>query len=515
MTRTRRLPALGAYLSLALLAAWAAPSSRADDPKGPSTAGRKPGEVALRPATVTPMGTADPVEYEEGILFVPENRAEPNSRLIRVGFARFKATRPTTAPPVFYLPGGPGESYLTDVSRSFRGFDPYRAVADVVVVDQRGFSPRGDTITYTHKFAGDPLDRPSDMARDTADFVALARGAVADAARNGVDLRGYTAPECADDVDDLRKALGHDKITLCGTSFGSQWSFTTMRRHPGIVARALLSGVEPLDCGYDMPSHVFAAVQRMWWEAEKDPALRPYIPPGGLTAAAREILKRLDREPARVVVRDEKAGQDVTVALGASDFRRDFLRLAEPASLIAVHQGRYADWAKPIPNRRRAKEYTFNLLGPLIDTGLGVTPRRGFLLRTDPGSEFLGHWNFDDYLATAEIWPTADVGDAFRAEVVCDIPIVFAQGDWDTSTPVENLLTVVPYFPNNRVLIAEHGRHGVLGPINRANPPVMAKLLEFVRTGDLSVVPPFVSLPVTKFRVPDFAPAAGGPPSGD
>jgi len=29
-----------------------------------------------------------------------------------------------------------------------------------------------------------------------------------------------------------------------------------MRRHQDVITRALLSGVEPLDYGYDMPSHV-------------------------------------------------------------------------------------------------------------------------------------------------------------------------------------------------------------------------------------------------------------------
>jgi hypothetical protein len=63
------------------------------------------------------------------------------------------------------------------------------------------------------------------------------------------------------------------------------------------------------------------------------------------------------------------------------------------------------------------------MIGPLIDTSLGVTPKREYLLRTDAGTEFLGHWNFDSYLATADIWPTEDVGDEFRTEVVSHIPV--------------------------------------------------------------------------------------------
>jgi pimeloyl-ACP methyl ester carboxylesterase len=167
------------------------------------------------------------------------------------------------------------EQRLSDIHR-------YRGVSDVVIVDQRGFSRRGDILTFPPPTPEQPLDQPGSLECTCADFATMARAAVAQYAKQGIDLRGYTVKECADDINDLRKALGYDQLTLVGTSFGSQWSFAIMRRHPHTVARALLSRVEPLDYGYDMPAHVLAGVQRMWWEAEKDPRLQPYLPPGGL-----------------------------------------------------------------------------------------------------------------------------------------------------------------------------------------------------------------------------------------
>src|SRR5262249_4603457 len=155
--------------------------------------------------------------------------------------------------------------------------------------------------------------------------IELAREAVAALGRKGIDLRGYTVKECADDVNDLRQALGYDRLALVGTSFGSQWSFAIMRRHPGVVARALLSGVEPLDYGYDMPSHIVAGLQRMWWEVEKDARFRLYLPKGGMMAAARAVLARLERSPVRVAVKEDRTGREVTVCLGREDFQHDLL----------------------------------------------------------------------------------------------------------------------------------------------------------------------------------------------
>ncbi len=472
---------------------------------------RKAGEVVIEQVSLTTPETGT-VDFELGTLYAPENRADPESRIIGVGFARFRALQPASAPPMFFLPGGPGSSLLTglkqgdrQLARRLKDIARFRSVADVVFVDQRGFSERGDILRFKYRTPEEPLDQPASLARFTKNFTDMARAAVTEFAGKGIDLRGYTVKECADDVNDLRRALSYEKITLVGTSFGSQWSFAVMRRHPEMVARALLSGVEPLDYGYDMPSHVFAAVQRMWWEAEKDPRLKPYLPEGGMMTVAREILRRLDRAPVRVAARSR--GQMRTVVLGKEDFQRGFPRGTNgPAQMLSVYYERYDEWARSAFFGRQSREVETSLIGVLIDTSLGVTPRREYLLRTDAGTEFLGQWNFNSYLATADLWPSPDAGDEFRTEVVSDIPVIFAQGDWDTSTPVENTLNIAPYFPNGRVLIAVHGGHGVIGPIGEHLPEVMDKLLEFLRTGSAANLPARVTLPVPRFAVPNFPP---------
>jgi hypothetical protein len=109
--------------------------------------GRKAGEIVVESATLD-LSTTEKIDCELGTLYVPENRSEPKSRIIGVGFARFKATTAAGTPPTFHLPGGPGMSFLSGL----RGFAPFmlrfRVVGDVVIVDQRGFSRRGDVMTF-------------------------------------------------------------------------------------------------------------------------------------------------------------------------------------------------------------------------------------------------------------------------------------------------------------------------------------------------------------------------------
>jgi len=401
------------------------------------------------------------------------------------------------------------------LASSLRDVLLYRRFADVVLVDQRGYSQRGDILKFRYRDPGRPLDQPASLASETAAYVGMAKAAVAEFAGSGIDLRGYTVKDCADDVDDLRQAIGYGRIILVGGSFGSQWSFAVMRRHPDIVARALLWGVEPLDNGVDMPSDVLAAIRRIWREEEKDPQWQPYLPPGGFTAAASEVLRRLEQAPVVVRVKNDQTHETIPITLGREDFQRDFLRVQEPAFLLSLYYEHYDRWARSVLKERSDHEEDTALIGILIDSSLGVTPKRELRLRRDPAVGFLGLWQLAPLEAVADIWPSPDVGDAFRTEVVSPIPVVFVNGDWDTSTPVENALEVAPFFPKGRVLVGVNGRHGVLEQIDKTLPKVMAALLEFLRTGKTANLPDRVTLPIDRkdFDAIDFPPPEHKPVS--
>ncbi|PCC69031.1 alpha/beta hydrolase fold [Nannocystis exedens] len=157
---------------------------------------------------------------------------------------------------MFWLPGGPGLSVRGAFAANDRGklrtWLELRAVADLVVLEQRGDSVRGEMLTDTREAW--PQDRPASVEASAESMRARARAAVH--ANPDKDLSGYDIAEFVADVDDLRRALGYEKISLFVGSFGSQWGLAVIRLHPQIVARAVLSGVEPPDNGYDMPFYL-------------------------------------------------------------------------------------------------------------------------------------------------------------------------------------------------------------------------------------------------------------------
>ncbi|MCH7861699.1 alpha/beta fold hydrolase [Sphingomonas sp. VL_57B] len=457
--------------------------------------------LSLTPGTET-AADGRPVRYEIGAIEVPESRAKPGSRRITVGVLRIKAAKPGGQPPIFLLVGGPGVTMLDTIGdpspaarRRLGSWLDYSATNDLVIVEQRGYTLRGDMLEL--RYPAMPLDRPATIEDDVAVMRRLANEAAA--ANPGRDLSGYTIAECADDVDAVRRALGYPKIGLMGASFGSQWSFAVLKRHPGTVARALIASAEPLNNGYDMPGHVFAVLQRVAFEAEQDPALRPFIPQSGLIAAARTVRDRFAKGPITVDLPEGK------VVIGLGDYQQSlFAKVINaagwPAFVINLYHGRYQAWAREVAEGRKAG--TQSLIGPLIDTATGVTAARLAQLESDPALDMLGRWNFAAYTASAGLWPSTDLGDGFRLPVRDETPILFVQGDWDANTPMENLLDLLPWFPNARALIVHRGQHNGPMPLLRDHPDIAAEVLRFLREGGMAELPSRVEAAPIKFALP-------------
>lgn len=493
------LPSLAALLAFALPAlAFAADTTPA----------HRPGETVIEHGIAT-ASDGSTMPYEIGTLYVPENRAKPGSRLIGVGFARVKAAHPTKAPPIVLLAGGPGITMLDIVldhddaaKRRVKVWQGYAQIADLVVIEQRGYTLRGDLMTV--KVPAASLDKASTIDADVETMRAMARAA--HSAYPKADLSGYSIGEMADDVDDLRKALGYDRMSLVAASFGSQWAFAVMKRHPGATARAVISSAEPLDYGYDIPSHVFSVMQRIAVEAEQDAALKPYMPEGGLTGAIQSTLRRFEKGDVTVVVPGEK-GAPQKIVLGLGDYQQALVNYAGDASafpsfVLSAYHGHYDDWARDSIGWRAAEDRS--LINPLVNIGLDMSAERKRLLWTDPALPIVGGWNFASYLATKGEWATPDPGDAFRHAVQDPTPILFVQGDWDASTPIENTFAMAPYFPNGRTIVVHRAQHGGTYQLLRSRPEVIAKVNAFLRSGETRDLPSEISLDAVNFETPKF-----------
>lgn len=421
--------------------------------------------------------SGESAEGERGLFFVPENRANPASRVIAIQFLRFRSLDATVASekkpraPVFLLAGGPGSEYDFTQQGLFRKLQRLRQSRDVVYVSQRG-SPRaaGLVSPLWIRSVSSPLSEPRTTAVDRENQRRAVREAIAEWSARGVDLAGYDILNIVDDLHDLREALGYEKIALCGCSFGSQWSLAYIKRWPRTVERALLSGVEPLDYAYDSPQWLWESMSRVAHEAEADVRLTRYIPKGGLMEAIRALVVRFEQQPVTAQIVDPQDGKRVDVMLGVEDLRafvasvgiftgatkRDALA-HWPRFIVELAGGDFRFLAA-LAWETRTRAPPDALIVPLIDNSLGITAARDAQLAAEPAARWLGDINAF-YHNTRDIVPTPNVGDAFRADFPIGVPVLLMNGDFDWSTPIENAVHARRLLRSGHLITVKGGTH--------------------------------------------------------
>ncbi len=254
-------------VSLVLVAACSSqtstPSSAISTTSVPTLAGR-----AMAPCVISGLVPVEAsVDGYCGLLDVPEDRSNPGGRRIGLRVAVVPASGESARPdPVFAIAGGPG-----DASTSFFAWLPglyagVHASHDIVLVDQRGTGGSNPL----------SLSAPPDTS-GLSDVEADARIStwITDAlAGLDADPRFYTSTVAADDLDDVRAALGYDRIDLYGTSYGGTLAQYYLRQHGDRVRAAVVDGATPVDVPVMelMAANSQAALELLLSRCEKDVA---------------------------------------------------------------------------------------------------------------------------------------------------------------------------------------------------------------------------------------------------
>jgi pimeloyl-ACP methyl ester carboxylesterase len=251
----------------------------------------------------------DTVAAQYGFLWVQENRAKQNDRMIRLGFVRFPSTSPDPGPPIIYLAGGPGGSGI-DAARGSRFplFMALREAGDVIALAQRG--TRGSIPYLTCQ---DPWVYPLEQAltRETFLQTMLEWARIcADYWRGlGIDLAAYHTNENADDVEALRQALGAEQVSLLGISYGTHLALSVIRRHPAGVYRAVLAGVEGPDQTLKLPSSTQKLLVRLDSLVRADTLASARYP--DFLGSVSAVLDSLERSAVTVEGQHPSTGQPI------------------------------------------------------------------------------------------------------------------------------------------------------------------------------------------------------------
>jgi pimeloyl-ACP methyl ester carboxylesterase len=180
-----------------------------------------------------------------GTVAVPEKRARPNGRTIRVAAAVVPAAARKPKPdPIVFLDGGPSFGAINPFALDayFADWDLTRD-RDLILVDTRGTGtsrprlgcPELDQAELSSVY-GDPF-----VLATFVESYSAGTAACRDRLRGqGIDLSAYNSAEGAADLDDLRRALGYRDWNLLAISADGVLGLTYMRLFPARIRSAVL-----------------------------------------------------------------------------------------------------------------------------------------------------------------------------------------------------------------------------------------------------------------------------------
>lgn len=464
----------------------------------PVAAQRKAGDLTIKPY-VFENEKGEKVGAELGVLLVPENRRDPQSNLIELAFVRFKSTAKNPSAPVVYLAGGPGGSGTgTATGSRFPIFMAMREIGDVIAFDQRGTGRSKPNLTCYQKFdfPFDVVPSREAMLKAYSNSSRDCMGYWRDLQR--VDLTGYNTNESADDLEDLRKALGAKQLSLWSISYGTHLALATIRRHPQSINRAILAGTEGPDHTYKLPSNIQKHLADLAEVIKADPELGKEIP--DFLGLMKSVLDKLEKEPVVVSAIDPVTKLPVKVTINkyvmqyltgsaiGTTFTANF-----PLAYYAASKGDYSFVAQAWLNQTR--DNFGSAMSFMMDCASGLTAGRAERIKREAKETLLEDEANQTFPGICETWKAPDLGDTFRSVVRADVPILFISGTLDARTPISNAEEYRKGFPNSTHLIIEGAVHS--DPLFLSSPKIKDVMLEFMKGSPVSTTK--ITLPPMKF----------------
>ncbi|WP_240805171.1 alpha/beta hydrolase [Streptomyces sp. A1547] len=350
----------------------AASAARAPEGSGPT-------EASVRPSTAGGSGGLDfracpaveelPSSVQCASLRVPLDYARPDGPQISLTVSRVAATGSGGAArqgALVYNPGGPGASGMFfPLVGDLPEWERIGAAYDLV-----GYAPRGVGRSAPLSCedpalrAQGPTQVPAEPSaaykqQRIAAARAYARGC---AQRAGAALRYYSTLDNVRDLHVLRAALGEEKLTFMGASYGTYLGAVYATLHPGHVRRMVLDSAvdpDPRRIWYLNNLDQAPGFERRWydfraWAARHHAAYRLGATPAAVQASYERVRDAVARTPADGTVGTGELQAAFLQAAYYDDVWPE--RAAALSAFLAGDPGPLAEQARPDPESAAARE---------------------------------------------------------------------------------------------------------------------------------------------------------------
>jgi pimeloyl-ACP methyl ester carboxylesterase len=440
-------------------------------------------QTGLVPAPCSGAGL--PADARCGTFEVAENRGEPDGR--RLGLYVVVLPARTAVPAreaVIFFAGGPGQASAGELPGGMNeAFGALRDERDLLFIDHRGTG------------ASSPLrcrlraqDDPQAFLDDYLPPVPVA--ACRDSLMARADLTRYGHAELADDVDEVRRALGYERLVLWGGSYGTRAAMGYLRAYPSAVRSLVLQAVvphtfaQPAEYARDME----AALAGLFAECAGDAACGAAFP--GVAAELRTVVARLDSAAGEGEILDPVTGRRVRLRLGRGMFAETVRRMMyspELASMVpfVVHRAWQGDYRpvirQALADRRAFAEGIFAGLFLAVTCSEDVPRVDTAAAAREDATTVLGAYRVRQQAAACAGWPRAVLPADALAPVRSELPVLLISGELDPVTPSRGAELVAATLPNALHVVVPHAGHGYGGM--RGAECVDSLVIRFVRAG--------------------------------
>lgn len=415
--------------------------------------------------TPVPVGA----EVTCGFVEVPENRSEPNGKKVKlaVGVIHSQDGR-SSGDPVVFLHGGPGSGALPKGFES-RLSNPVLKSRDLIIYDQRGSGFSQPSLNCPEKEAAflSSLERSRPFEEELTTFSSAVSACYQRLKSSGVDLSQYNSVANAQDLEDIRVALGIDRWNLWGGSYGTRLALVEMRMFPKHLRSVVLDSVYPPSQQSALEAvatgeHAFSELVRTCQEDSE--CLTSYP---DLNADLDRLISRLNDSPFSFDF-EVAAGDTRTLQLDGNDAIAGLFSALYDTNIIpllpkAIHSMAEGDFSivpliakQGIPFVNNASEGAF-LSAECADNSARVDPKEVAAMRADPGrsaATMLLSWNL-----YCDSWPVSPLPRTFGADVISDVPTLVVAGELDPITNPIGSQEVSNLLSNSVFVLVPRGGH--------------------------------------------------------
>ena len=409
---------------------------------------------------------------------VPENRDDPHSRRIGLKLAIARSDAQVPEPNVVVLlAGGPGEAATESWVIEAPAFGEARKHHDVLLLDQRG---TGSSNPLSCKGAEDASNETS----FTLDLDKMRKEVAACLAevKQKADPRYYTTTIAAQDLEDVRKALGSPPLDLVGVSYGTRMAQQYLIRYPDSVRSVVLDSAVPNQAvlGEDMAANLDSALKKNFASCIAVDACKQRF--GDSMQTLYQLRDALRANPHTVSFRDPQTYE--TVVRPLSEFSlasvvRMFAYQPETAALLplSINAAAHGDVG---PLLGQSKLLSSDLGGDM-NNGMSMSvicSEDADLLQPRPQDQntILGSHLIDTIKAQCDVWPHGTRPADFHAPLKSDKPILILSGEFDPVTPPSYGQQILPGLTHGRQLIFKGQGHSLLS--RGCMPQLLSKFID-------------------------------------